>query len=285
LASGGESYQTLRTFLPELSARSIAIRGPNGVHMAYDLQACRLAYAWTGEFLGLSPVWDGRGGNQAQVKGPVFWRSPAGFPWDATSSAGAPPNFSNRGDDTSLGAILPHDGKLHPTRLDFKGYKLTDGGPTFRYELRLDGGHVARFTEQVTGMRVATASGVLRAATVSAPADQLIWLNVAASDQPPEWTTADGRSGKLDKPEQSAPASAIVRCHESARPRVFHLREAPAGGAWIVARQANQWELLLRFAAARDDKPVGLSLIELTPNGPDDLNATIIAETQTKVQP
>ena len=48
-AKTGE-YQILCTFLPDVTPRSMAIRGPDGVHFAYDLQACRLAYAWTAIF-------------------------------------------------------------------------------------------------------------------------------------------------------------------------------------------------------------------------------------------
>ena len=137
-AKSGE-YQTLRTFLPDVTPRSMAIRGPDGVNFAYDLQACRLAYAWSGDFLDTTPVWDGRGGQPARIKGPVFWHSPTGFPWDLTVSANSIPDFATHANDTALGAALPQDGKLHPTRLDFHGYRLVDGDPQFRYELRLDG--------------------------------------------------------------------------------------------------------------------------------------------------
>ena len=99
-ASG--AYQCVRTFLPEVTPRSMAIRYPNGVHLAYDLQECRLAYAWSGDFLDMSPVWNDRGGNPAKIKGAVFWHAPQGFPWDVSSSAGVVPDFTKRGSDTAL---------------------------------------------------------------------------------------------------------------------------------------------------------------------------------------
>ncbi len=67
----------VRTFLPETTPRAIAVRFPNQVHLAFDAQTCRLAYAWNGEFLDMGPVWNGRGGHQARLLGNKFWTAPA----------------------------------------------------------------------------------------------------------------------------------------------------------------------------------------------------------------
>jgi hypothetical protein len=80
----------VRTFLQGLTPRSLAIRFPNGVHLAYDAQRCQLAYLWRGEFLDMGPVWTGRGGQPAQLGGPILWTSPDGFPWEVM-----PPGVEN----------------------------------------------------------------------------------------------------------------------------------------------------------------------------------------------
>lgn len=277
-----DNYQCVRTFLPDVTPRSMGIRFKNGVHLAYDLQACRLAYGWSGDFLDMSPVWNDRGGNPARLKGPVFWHSPAGFPWDVTVSAGAVPDFTGRGTDTSLGAALPYDGKLHPTRLDFRGYHLDEAGPTFRFELQLEGGSRAKFTEQVISLQTPPANGALRRTTAAAPANQTVWLNVATAEQPPHWSTADGKSGQLDSPEKSAPADAVIRVVQEGKPVVVHLRAAPPGAVWLAAKQANHWCLAVRMPAAGDDKPAKLDLAVLCPANEAAALATVAAELGAK---
>ena len=281
LAASGE-YQTLRTFMRDATARSMAIRFDNGVHLCFDMQACRLAYAWSGDFLDLNPVWGGRGGGLPGIKGTVFWHSPAGFPWDVTLSANTVPDFSKHGNDTSLGAALPQDGKLYPTRLDFHGYQLTAGGPTFRYELHLDGDQSAKFREQVVSL-AAGANGGLRNAEVSAPADRTIWLAVALAETGgggPQWIGPAGTSGQLDSPDKSAPADAAIRCVQDGKPLVLHLRTAPPGAAWTVVNHDNQFYVLLHFRAAGPNNAVRLSLAVVSPTG--DPAAAQAAELQAK---
>src|SRR5262249_34030530 len=41
----------LRTFMPEVGSRAIAVGYPGGVSVAFDTATCRLAYAWSGDFL------------------------------------------------------------------------------------------------------------------------------------------------------------------------------------------------------------------------------------------
>ncbi len=268
-AKTGE-YQILRTFLPDVTPRSMAIRGPDGVHFAYDLQACRLAYAWTGDFLDTTPVWDGRGGQPARIKGPVFWHSPAGFPWDLTASPNSIPDFATHANDTALGAALPQDGKLHPTRLNFHGYRLVDGDPQFRYELHLDGEQSASFVEQIVAIAASQSSpanGTLRMAEISAPAERTVWLQAALSEDAPHWTTADGSSGVLDSPDKSAPAEAALLAKQEGKPVVLHLRSAPSGATWIAAKQNGRYAVLLRFSAVGPTVATRLSLAALSPTG------------------
>jgi mono/diheme cytochrome c family protein len=263
-------YQILRTFLPDVTPRSMAIRGPDGVNFAYDLQACRLAYAWSGDFLDTTPVWDGRGGQSARIKGPVFWHSPAGFPWDLTASPNSIPDFATHANDTRLGAALPQDGKLHPTRLDFHGYRLIDGDPQFRYELHVDGEQSASFAEQIVAIAASQgspANGTLRKAEISAPAERTVWLQAALSEDAPHWTTVDGSSGVLESPDKSAPAEAVLLAKQEGKPLVLHLRSAPSGATWIAAKQNGRYAVLLRFSAAGPTVATRLSLAALSPTG------------------
>jgi mono/diheme cytochrome c family protein len=282
VVSDGE-YQTLRTFLPEVTPRSMAVRGPGGVSFAYDLQACRLAYAWSGDFVDTTPVWDGRGGQPARIKGPVFWHSPAGFPWDVTSSLNSVPDFATHAADTALGAALPQDGKLHPTRLDFRGYRLIDGDPQFRYEFHLEGDQSATFAEQIIAIPAspsAAASGTLRKAEISAPAERTVWLEAALSEEAPRWTAPDGSSGVLDTPDKTAPADAVLQAKQEGKPVVLHLRAAPPGVAWVAARQNGKYAVLLRFSAAAQPAPTRVSLAVLSPSG----DATAVQTTELRAK-
>ena len=96
----------LRTFMPEAGSRAVAIGYPSGVSAAFDAHTCRLAYAWTGQFLDAAPVWDGRGGAPAKVLGPHIWNAPAGCPVAATPSD-QPPDFAARAKDAAFGGALP----------------------------------------------------------------------------------------------------------------------------------------------------------------------------------
>jgi hypothetical protein len=250
----------VRTFLPGVTPRSMAIRFPNGVHLAYDAQACRLALAWSGEFLNLSPVWDGRGGMKADIKGTTFWTSPEGFPWEISAASDPPPDFTGRGKDTTLGAELPHDGQLHPSRLHFRGYRTSDAGPTFRYELELQEGQTAAFVESVSSLKSAAADGVLRETTITAPAGRTVWLNAASAEKPPTWQTAEGTSGLLDSAEATTPADAALTLVQEGKPLVLHLRGASAGASWCVAERSGKWCVMARLPLAADSQQARLVL-------------------------
>ena len=151
----------IRTFLPGTTPRGLAIRYPNEVHAAFDAQMARLAFAWSGEFLDLGPVWNGRGGHQAHVLGKIFWTAPPGCPWDVLPTDASPPSFLGRGDDPIWGA-LAKDSKLHPSKVSLAGYKVDNAGPTLRYRVALDRAEHATFSERVTTVRTASAVGIVR---------------------------------------------------------------------------------------------------------------------------
>jgi mono/diheme cytochrome c family protein len=265
-----------RTFLPGVTPRGIAIRNPDGVHLAFDAQACRLAYGWSGRFLNLGPVWEGRGGMKAGLLGETFWTAPEGFPWEATTADDIP-DFSGRGNDTSLGAELPHDGKLHSTRLHFRGYQTGASGPRFKYELELDPNGVAKFEETITSLRTNTGLGVQREVRIRAPAGRTLWWNVATADQPPVWQFPEGQQGKLDGSSPAAAGHALVLAMQQGKPVLVRLRQAPAAAEWRVAEQGGKWSVLVRLPVGTEGD-VLLKLAVLTPNDKQTSATELIAE-------
>lgn len=51
-----------RTFMAEVGPRAIAVGFPDGLHVAFDANAVRLAKAWRGRFFDAKGMWEGRGG-------------------------------------------------------------------------------------------------------------------------------------------------------------------------------------------------------------------------------
>ncbi|MFM8273701.1 MAG: hypothetical protein ACKODX_15425, partial [Gemmata sp.] len=131
--------EVLRTFMPDAGAKAIAVGYPGYVSVAFSADQCRTAYAWSGNFIDASPVWNNRGGAPAKVLGQKFWTAPAGHPWGLTKVGSAPPDFMARATNPAYGLSLPlepariYDG---PMAVRFDGYALDkDGRPTFRYRL------------------------------------------------------------------------------------------------------------------------------------------------------
>ena len=61
--------EVLRTFMPDAGAKAIAVGYPGYVSLAFSADQCRTAYAWGGNFLDSSPVWNNRGGAPAKLLG------------------------------------------------------------------------------------------------------------------------------------------------------------------------------------------------------------------------
>src|SRR6185503_2508790 len=94
-----------------------------GLHFAFDAEQIRLCEAWSGEFLDVAPVWNGRGGNVAPQLGPIVWSAAAGPALLLEPPQGEWPTDSGRNHG-----------------LKFRGYRLAaDGTPTFLWELRKAG--------------------------------------------------------------------------------------------------------------------------------------------------
>lgn len=99
----------LRTFIADSSTRSIAVGLPGGVNYVFDAELCRVRYAWSGEFLDVSPLWTGRGGGQAKVLGKKFLTL-ATQPLRTGTGDSEPP-------------------------VKFHGYRLVEKFPEFQYEV------------------------------------------------------------------------------------------------------------------------------------------------------
>lgn len=246
--AGGEPL-VMRTFLPGLSPRSLAIRLPSGLHLGYDAQACRLGFAWRGDFLDMGPVWTGRGGRPAGIEGSQVWTAPDGFPWEITRGVSTkPPDFANRAANTELGATPPDDGQLHPSRLKFGGYRLTPTGPVFSYEYRLEGGRVARFEEAPGTQLGPGCERVVRRFKISAPPSSGVWFLASTSDREPVAYDPTGQSRAVAAGGLAGANNALVVVRSGAA-QIVQLEQHPESAQWVVEKQGESWLLLLTFAA------------------------------------
>jgi len=153
----------LRTFMPEAGAKAIAVGFPDQVSAAFDAATCRLVYAWAGNFLDASPVWNNRGGAPAKVLGARFFTAPDGFPWAFTAPDGTP-DFAAQAGDPAYGAKVP-EGQLFTgaPRLRFIGYLLAkDGSPIFEYEVAVRRDERVEIRERITADRRDAAVGIAR---------------------------------------------------------------------------------------------------------------------------
>lgn len=98
----------LRTYLPDASPAAIAVGLPGGISYCFDAETCALRYAWSGDFLDMTPAWSGRGGLPAVPGGRRFYTAPEGFPF----------RFGGRSAE----------------RPRFRGYAIVGSHPEFRYE-------------------------------------------------------------------------------------------------------------------------------------------------------
>jgi hypothetical protein len=260
----------------------MALRSPEGIHLAFDAQSCRLSYGWTGEFLDMRPVWDGRGGNKAILEGALFWTAPPGFPWDVTPSASNLPDYSQRGADTSLGAILPEDGKLHPSRVHFRKLKTLPDRTTFHYELDLDEDASASFTETVATFRNDLASGITRDISAAAPQGNFLWLHVAEADEAPTWITRNGKSGRFDGSAHAAPALAVVKLSSGGRRFVLHQRNHAADCDWLAIPQGGSWSVILRCAVQGTPPSAEMQVVVLKPLDDQPVTSDRVAEQELK---
>jgi mono/diheme cytochrome c family protein len=253
----------LRTFLPEAGTRAIAVGYPGGVSLAFDAQRGRLAYAWSGNFLDASPVWNDRGGNPAKVLGTRFFTSPPGCPWGATDND-EPPDFAARAKDPAYGA-LPPDGKVYagPQRLRFIGYTTDKAGlPAFHYVVDPDASQALEVSEQPAPLRSAGGVGVLRRFALAVPAQQTSWLLAGETTQEPRLLDRQAAPVKLDlkagKVEVAATGHLLVLPQGGDRLAVVAAATVPDGTRWQLRRVGGTWQALLRLP-----KPAAAGKVEI----------------------
>jgi hypothetical protein len=255
--------ELLRTFLPDgAGSKAIAVGYPGGVSVAFDAHACRLVYAWEGNFLDASPVWNNRGGNPAKLLGPKFLAAPPGHPWAVTTTR-RPPDFLKRADDYAWGAAVP-DNKFYqgPRHVAFDGYALdAAGNPTFRYRVSdgNGGGNGERVELTVADtprpVKAAVATGVERRFAVEVPGGTGAWFFAGVSPKEPRVYGSDGVKRPLDltaaDPETPAAGARVVLPQDGDRAVVLHLSAAPAGAAWQFVKADGRWLAVLRLPEAR----------------------------------
>jgi hypothetical protein len=245
----------LRTFMPDAGSKAIAVGYPGGVSTVFDAVTCRLGYAWTGNFLDVSPVWNNRGGAPAHVLGPRFWTSPPGCPWTVHDSK-EPPDFAAQAKDPAYGAPVP-EGKLYtgPRLLSFEGYSTDKTGlPTFRYRLDAGGGASVVVKERLQALRNASAVGLERCFTLDGSAQRGLWLLAGEARQMPRVFQIKGKTllplvldRQGDAVDFTAPDRLLVLPQEGDRVLVLTLAKAPVRARWHLQLQGSTWKVMLQL--------------------------------------
>jgi mono/diheme cytochrome c family protein len=255
----------LRTFLPEAGTRAIAVGYPGGISVAFDAATCRLAYAWSGNFLDASGVWNDRGGSPARLLGARFWTAPPGCPW-AVAASPDPPDFSARLRDPAYGAHLP-EGEVDdgPRQIAFHGYTTDPAGrATFRYRIEAASAAATAVSEQPRPLHSRAGHGVRRELTVTAPSRHTVWLLAGRTGREPRLIDDRGTPQALDLKKGNAevvPAGRrLVLPQEGVRALVLALPVAPSGARWQLRRTAGGWEALVRLPAGAGEMRLALDV-------------------------
>jgi cbb3-type cytochrome oxidase cytochrome c subunit len=262
--------EVLRTFMSEAGSKAIAVGYPGYVSLAFSADQCRTAYAWSGNFLDASPVWNNRGGAPAKLLGPKFWAAPPGHPWGLTATGKAPPDFITRASNPAYGLPLPlepariYDG---PMAVQFDGYSLDkDGKPTFRYRLDETGKGVAlEVAETPSPLKSVLASGVGRHFEATIPGGQQAWFFAGLTGKEPRVYEGKGIPVKLDlkAEEVTAPAAntSVVLPTDPDRATVLEARGVPEGSKWrFVPNKSGGWLAILQLPNSKDAQKVTFTL-------------------------
>ena len=231
--------ELLRTFMPDgAGAKAIAVGYPGSVSLAFDAAKTRVAYAWSGNFLDATPVWDNRGGAPAKLLGSKFLSPPDGPTW--VLGGDTPPDFDKLAKDPAYGAGTS-DGVMYlgPRAVRFEGYGLdAKGYPTFRYDITPDDGKtLLRVTDTPSPAAGALANGVTRAFTLEVPDGRSAWLNAGTAAKA---TRAYGPDGPLpalgDDGTLPADKTKLVLPLDGGKVLVLTAVGAPAGAKWVVTK-------------------------------------------------
>lgn len=262
---GGARPEILRTFMPDGAGNKAIAVGFPGVSYVFDADACRVAYAWEGNFLDASPVWNNRGGAPAKLLGPKFLTPPTGQPWAVTTSR-MPPDFEKRAKDFSFGAPVPNEqiyqGKRH---VQFEGYSLSaDGVPSFRYRVGEpnEKGDL-RVTETITPAKGGVATGLTRAFALEAPAAKSAWLWAGETKDAPRYIGPDGTSRPIliqnNVVEHEAVGSKVV-LPAGGRATVLIVTAAPKGAVWrFDPMPGGRWFVYLRLPEGKEAAKVDVA--------------------------
>ena len=222
--------EVMRAFLPDgAGTKGVAVGYPGGVSVAFDAAACRVAYAWAGNFVDAGPAWTNRGGGPVNLLGAKFWTAPAGHPWAVTD--GAVPDFAKRAADPAYGHLPDDDNYIGPRYVHFRGYSLDAGGnPTFRYTFDAPGQSVLTVTEKPAPLSAKVATGLSRAFTADVPAGKTAWLLAATASAEPRVS-----------------GTRVVAPQPGGRAVVLDLT-GPA--TWQAVRAGDVWQVLAKLPAA-----------------------------------
>jgi len=256
-----ERPELLRTFLPETGPRAIAVGYPQGVHLAFAAEQCRLVYGWSGNFLDVSPVWNNRGGAPARLLGPKFWTAPPVHPWGWSNSPAEPPDFEKRVHDPAWGALLPQEPPrvyTGPRFVRFDGYTLDgQGRPAFRYSIQTDpdGKDKVQIIETPLPLRAPVATGLIRKFQWNAPPHGTLWFLAATASGPPrvqDVTTGQIRPWTLsgEKATLAPEGVRVVLPQAGGSVLAIEAQQTPPGTHWQWATQNNNGMLLLRLPAS-----------------------------------
>ncbi len=228
--------EVLRTFMPDgAGAKAIAVGYPGNVSLSFDAAQTRISYAWSGNFLDATPVWDGRGGQPAKLLGSKFLLPPDGPTW--VLGGDTSPDFDKLAKDPAYGAGTP-DGVMYqgPRAVRFEGYGLDGKGqPQFQYVVTPDDGKtLLTVTDTPHPAAGAIANGVSRTFTLDVPSGQSAWLNAGTSAKAIRalWPDGEPPSGAA----LSADKTKLVLPQEGDKVLVLMAVGAPADAKWIVTK-------------------------------------------------
>jgi cytochrome c551/c552/mono/diheme cytochrome c family protein len=252
----------LRTFLPDVGPRALAVGYPDGLSVAFDAALCRLAYAWTGPFLDAAPVWTERGGNPAGVLGTRFWTAPPGCPWALTLSSEVL-DFAASASDPALGAPLA-EGQYHPgpRRLQFEGYSVDGAGrPTFHYRILGEHGQVD-ISERPEPLHAGNLTGLARHFTLHLPAARTAWFCAGRSAHRPHVLDGILPSAKRTTSDvELVQADRLLALPQDEKCAVvLRIIAAPPEAVWRVHQRKDAWEVLLQLPSLAKSAPVQASV-------------------------
>ena len=255
----GDRPEVLRTFMPEAGNRAMAIGYPGGTSLAFDGNACRLTFGWSGNFLDMRPVWADRGGAPAKPMGPRFWTAPPGNPW-AISGSNVPPNFVDRAKDPAYGATVP-DLKMFKGKREvyFDGYDLDAKGiPTFHYRVGTETDAMAEITEKPDPIKDSLAPGIIRHLTIQAPENQGIWFMAGECSTEPKLFDFKGQPVAInlkEPPVEIDPANRLIGLPEGDKGIVLSAEGLPEGSKWhLLPRPGGGWQALVHIPPGKGKK-------------------------------